>query len=108
MHTGSRHRRGTPWTGGLPAPFVGCHAVPLAALITGVTVEAVAIGAALYVVRMFCITAGYHRYFAHGSYCLGRLAQLLLAIPRRGRSTRRSGRPPAVPRIIVSARAGPP
>ena len=28
--------------------------------------------AVLYVTRMFCITAGYHRYFSHRSYRMGR------------------------------------
>jgi len=34
---------------------------------------------ALYVVRMFGVTAGYHRYFSHRSYRLGRGAQFLMA-----------------------------
>jgi stearoyl-CoA desaturase (delta-9 desaturase) len=33
-----------------------------------------------YLVRMFGITAGYHRYFSHRSFKLGRAAQLMLAI----------------------------
>jgi stearoyl-CoA desaturase (delta-9 desaturase) len=33
----------------------------------------------LYVTRMFCITAGYHRYFAHRSYRMGRVMQFLMA-----------------------------
>src|SRR4051812_8359130 len=32
-----------------------------------------------YFLRMFGITAGYHRYFSHRSYKLGRLGQFLLA-----------------------------
>ena len=35
--------------------------------------------AVLYVTRMFCITAGYHRYFSHRSYRMGRVAQFLMA-----------------------------
>jgi len=34
---------------------------------------------ATYAVRMFGISAGYHRYFSHRSYRLGRLAQFLMA-----------------------------
>jgi stearoyl-CoA desaturase (Delta-9 desaturase) len=34
---------------------------------------------AMYVVRMFGITAGYHRYFSHRSYRLGRAWQFLMA-----------------------------
>ena len=36
--------------------------------------------AATYSVRMFGVTAGYHRYFAHRSYKLGRVAQFLLTL----------------------------
>jgi stearoyl-CoA desaturase (delta-9 desaturase) len=34
---------------------------------------------ALYVIRMFGITAGYHRYFSHRSYRTSRLFQFVLA-----------------------------
>jgi stearoyl-CoA desaturase (delta-9 desaturase) len=33
-----------------------------------------------YVIRMFGITAGYHRYFSHRSYKLGRTAQAVMAV----------------------------
>jgi stearoyl-CoA desaturase (delta-9 desaturase) len=36
--------------------------------------------AASYLVRMFGITAGYHRYFSHRAYRLGRAAQCAMAI----------------------------
>ncbi|MDP2877403.1 MAG: fatty acid desaturase [Holophaga sp.] len=32
-----------------------------------------------YVIRMFAITAGYHRYFSHRSFRMGRISQFLLA-----------------------------
>jgi len=35
--------------------------------------------AATYALRMFGVTAGYHRYFSHRSYQLGRTAQFLMA-----------------------------
>jgi stearoyl-CoA desaturase (delta-9 desaturase) len=38
------------------------------------------LAAGLYLARMFGITAGYHRYFAHRAYRTGRGFQLLLAI----------------------------
>lgn len=60
-------------------PFIAAQLVPLLAFVTGVTAKALVLGAVLYVVRMFCITAGYHRYFAHRSYRLGRVPQFLLA-----------------------------
>lgn len=34
----------------------------------------------LYVVRMFGVTAGYHRYFSHRSYKMGRVAQFFMAL----------------------------
>ena len=35
---------------------------------------------AMYVMRMFGVTAGYHRYFSHRSYKLNRFSQFLLAV----------------------------
>ena len=35
--------------------------------------------AAAYAIRMFGVTAGYHRYFGHRSYKLGRMAQFAMA-----------------------------
>ncbi len=61
------------------APFLVFHLIPLAAVVTGVTARAVLIGVVAYWVRMFCITAGYHRYFAHRSFKTGRVFQFLLA-----------------------------
>ena len=60
-------------------PFLAFHLIPVAAIWTGVPVQAVLLGVALYFVRMFFITAGYHRYFAHRSYRLPRGAQLVMA-----------------------------
>jgi stearoyl-CoA desaturase (delta-9 desaturase) len=40
----------------------------------------VAIAVSLYVLRMFAITGGYHRYFAHRTYKTGRVFQFLLAL----------------------------
>jgi stearoyl-CoA desaturase (Delta-9 desaturase) len=60
-------------------PFLIFHLVPLLAFFTGVTTEALIIFGVLYAVRMFAITAGYHRYFSHRSYRTGRVVQFLLA-----------------------------
>jgi stearoyl-CoA desaturase (delta-9 desaturase) len=60
-------------------PFALVHAACLAALWTGVTREALAIGAALYVARMLGVTAGYHRYFSHRSFKTSRAFQFVLA-----------------------------
>lgn len=61
-------------------PFLLFHVVPLLAILTGVTWKAVAIFGALYGLRMFAITAGYHRYFAHRSYRASRPVQFVLAV----------------------------
>jgi stearoyl-CoA desaturase (delta-9 desaturase) len=61
------------------APFLIAHVVPLAAVFTGVTWRSVGLCIGLYVVRMFFITAGYHRYFSHKSYRVNRVVQALIA-----------------------------
>ena len=61
-------------------PFVLMHLAPLGALWAGVRLRDVLVCIALYVVRMFFITAGYHRYFSHRAYKLGRGMQLVMAI----------------------------
>jgi stearoyl-CoA desaturase (delta-9 desaturase) len=61
------------------APFLAFHLLPLLALFTGVSRRAVILCVGLYVVRMFFVTAGYHRYFAHRTYRMGRAAQLVFA-----------------------------
>jgi stearoyl-CoA desaturase (delta-9 desaturase) len=60
-------------------PFLLVHLACLAAVWTGVTAEAVILGGVLYVLRIFAIGAGYHRYFAHRAYKTSRAAQFLLA-----------------------------
>jgi stearoyl-CoA desaturase (delta-9 desaturase) len=60
-------------------PFLLVHAACVAALWTGVTWEAVLLGIVLYWLRMFGITAGYHRYFSHRSYATSRVFQFILA-----------------------------
>ncbi len=61
------------------AQFLLMHLACLLAFWTGVSAAAVAVCLALYVVRMFAITAGFHRLFSHRSYRTGRLFQFLLA-----------------------------
>ena len=60
-------------------PFLLFHLVPLLALVTGVTTKALILAGVLYAVRMFAITAGYHRYFAHRSYKASRAVQFVMA-----------------------------
>ena len=61
-------------------PFVLMHLVPLAVIFTGVTWQSVQILLVTYWVRMFFITAGYHRYFAHRTFKTSRPVQFLLAL----------------------------
>lgn len=66
------------WLGS--APFILMHLLPLGALFTGVPWVAWIVMAVLYFGRMWFITAGYHRYFAHRSYKMGRVMQFLIAL----------------------------
>ncbi len=61
------------------APFLALHLLPLAMIWTGVPARMLVLAAVLYFVRIFFITAGYHRYFAHRAYRLPRWAQLVMA-----------------------------
>jgi hypothetical protein len=60
-------------------PMLAMHLACGLAWWTGVSVWALMACALLYLVRMFGLTAGYHRYFSHGSYKTGRLFQFALA-----------------------------
>jgi len=56
------------------------HALPLGALITGAPRGAWITAAALYLVRVWFVTTGYHSYFSHRAFRTGRAFQLVLAI----------------------------
>lgn len=60
--------------------YWGIHAACLLVLVVGAPAEAVALCAATYLVRVFGITGGYHRYFAHKSYRTSRPFQFVLAV----------------------------
>ncbi|MCG6957778.1 MAG: acyl-CoA desaturase [Gemmatimonadetes bacterium] len=60
-------------------PFLFVHLACFSAFWTGVPTEALWVALALYLMRMWAITAGYHRYFSHRSYKTSRLFQFLLA-----------------------------
>lgn len=60
-------------------PFVTIHLLCFAAIWTGVDATALVLCAVLYVVRMFGVTAGYHRYFSHRTYKMNRVMQFLMA-----------------------------
>ena len=61
-------------------PFVLMHVACLGAIFTGVSWFAIILCVALYAIRMFGLTAGYHRYFSHRSYKTSRFFQFLLAL----------------------------
>ena len=61
-------------------PFALAHVVCFAAIWTGVHWWDVAIAAGLYALRMFAVTAGYHRYFSHRAFKTGRMFQFILAL----------------------------
>jgi stearoyl-CoA desaturase (delta-9 desaturase) len=60
-------------------PFLIVHLGCLAAIWTGISWPAVALCVTLYWLRMFAVTAGYHRYFSHRAFATGRVFQFILA-----------------------------
>ena len=60
-------------------PFISLHVACLAVFFTGASATALTLCGVIYLVRMFGITAGYHRYFAHRSYKTSRAFQFVLA-----------------------------
>lgn len=59
--------------------FLFMHVACLLAIWTGVSLIAIAVCLALYVVRMFAITAGFHRLFSHRTYKTSRFFQFVMA-----------------------------
>lgn len=60
-------------------PFVLVHVGCVAAIWSGISWQAVTICVVLYWLRMFGVTAGYHRYFSHRAYATSRVFQFVLA-----------------------------
>jgi stearoyl-CoA desaturase (Delta-9 desaturase) len=60
-------------------PFLSLHVACVSVFFTGVNSIALALCGAFYFVRMFGITAGYHRYFSHRSFKTSRPFQFVLA-----------------------------
>lgn len=58
--------------------FWSVHLACIMALWTGVSWIAVAVCVFLYIVRMFAITGGFHRYFSHRTYKTSRIFQFIL------------------------------
>lgn len=61
-------------------PFLTVHLGCLLVFWAGFSWSALAVCLALYVVRMFGITAGFHRYFSHRSFKTSRWFQFLLGV----------------------------
>jgi stearoyl-CoA desaturase (Delta-9 desaturase) len=66
------------WLGS--TPFFLLHLSPILMIWTGVRLVDVVLCVVLYFVRMFFLSAGYHRYFAHRGYKMGRVMQFLMAL----------------------------
>ncbi len=62
------------------APFILVHLACLAAFWMPVTAGLVALAVGLYLLRMWAITAGYHRYFSHRSFKTSRVFQFILGV----------------------------
>jgi stearoyl-CoA desaturase (delta-9 desaturase) len=61
-------------------PFLLLHAAVALVLVVGWSPVALAVAVAWYALRMFAITAFYHRYFSHRAFRASRAAQLLFAL----------------------------
>ena len=66
------------WLGSIP--FFAIHVGAAAGIWLGWSWTGLAVAVALYVVRMFFVTAGYHRYFSHKSFRTSRGMQLVFAL----------------------------
>jgi stearoyl-CoA desaturase (delta-9 desaturase) len=67
------------WSSIKTLPFLSMHLACLAAFFTGVNTLGIVLCGVCYFIRMFGITAGYHRYFAHRSYKTSRFFQFAMA-----------------------------
>src|SRR3989304_7021087 len=61
-------------------PMVALHLACLAAFFMGFRWSYLIVCLALYYVRMFFVTAGYHRYFSHRSFKTSRAFQFVTAL----------------------------
>lgn len=61
-------------------PFIGVHVACIGVLWYPPTAGLVALAASGYALRMWAVTAGYHRYLAHRAYRTGRALQFVLAV----------------------------
>ncbi len=61
-------------------PFILLHAGCLGVFLTGVSPAALIVFFITFALRMFGVTAGYHRYFSHRTYKTSRVFQYVLAL----------------------------
>ncbi len=61
-------------------PFIFMHIACFAVFLVGVSLPAVLLCIGLYMLRMWGLTAGYHRYFSHRTYKTSRVFQFVLAL----------------------------
>ena len=62
-------------------PYFLLHLIPFVSMaFLGITASDLIVAGLTYLVGMFFVTAGYHRYFSHRSFKTNRLFQLILAI----------------------------
>lgn len=60
-------------------PFLFVHLACFAVFWTGATTASIILCISFYVLRMWAVTAGYHRYFSHRSFKTSRVFQFILA-----------------------------
>ncbi|MEM9380846.1 MAG: acyl-CoA desaturase [Planctomycetota bacterium] len=65
---------------GRVVPFILLHLSCLFVFVVGWSWTAIIAAVVMYVVRMFAITAGYHRYFSHRAFRTSRAGQFCLAV----------------------------
>jgi stearoyl-CoA desaturase (delta-9 desaturase) len=61
-------------------PFIAMHLACIGVIWVGVSPIALIVAATLYVVRMFALTAFYHRYFSHRTFQTSRAVQFVFAL----------------------------
>ena len=61
-------------------PFILLHVACFGAIWTGISTTAVLVAVGLYLVRIFAITAFYHRYFSHRTFKTSRWFQFMMAM----------------------------
>lgn len=61
-------------------PFLGVHVACIGVIWFPPTAGLLMLAASGYAIRMWAVTAGYHRYLAHRAYRTGRALQLVLAV----------------------------